>query len=233
MVKAIFFDVLGTVVDWHRGLSSGFERALAKAGQDLSPEALASAWYQTYRARLPAVAGGSAAVTVLAESLSDVLEEAKLHGQVGGKDREALLACWQRFPAWPDSVPGLRALRREYVIVSCTEAPTATMTWLAKHAALPWDLVFGADLLEGRIADGSLFHKAAATLGLGPGEVMYASAHNADLAAARAAGLKTAFFARPKEFGADQRSDLAPTDNWDIVAFDMLDLARYMESAVF
>ncbi|WP_067220378.1 HAD family hydrolase [Stappia indica] len=233
MVKAIFFDVLGTIVDWNRGLSGGFDRAFAKSGKDIAASTLATAWYRTYRARLASSAGAIQAQEHLAESLAQVLADADLEAPAGSREQELLLACWQRFPAWPDSVPGLRALRREYVIASCTDLPTAPMTWLAKHAGLPWDLVLGSDLLDGRAHDGSLFLKAAATLDLLPSEVMYASAHNADLAAARAVGLKTAFFARPKEFGPEQRNDLAPRDSWDIVAFDLLDLARYMESAVY
>ncbi|WP_342354280.1 HAD family hydrolase [Stappia indica] len=233
MVKAIFFDVLGTIVDWNRGLTGGFDRAFAKSGKDITASTLATAWYRTYRARLASGGGAIQAQEHLADSLAQVLAEADLEAPAGSREQEMLMACWQRFPAWPDSVPGLRALRREYVIASCTDLPTAPMTWLAKHAGLPWDLVLGSDLLDGWAHDGSLFLKAAATLELQPSEVMYASAHNADLAAARAAGLKTAFFARPKEFGAEQRNDLAPRDSWDIVAFDLLDLARYMESAVF
>ena len=68
----------------------------------------------------------------------------------------------------------------------------------------------------------------AAILGLEPGEVMLCAAHNDDLRAARAAGLKTAFWPRPTEYGPDQTKDRAATEAWDIVAFDIRDLATQM-----
>jgi 2-haloacid dehalogenase len=55
---------------------------------------------------------------------------------------------------------------------------------------------------------------------------MMAAAHNGDLAAARAAGLATAFFPRPAEHQPAHAPDLAPSGPWDIVAGDLEDLAR-------
>lgn len=234
MVKAIFFDVFGTVIDWRKGLAHGFERAFAKSGREISSHALADAWYRTYRARVrdPLTQDARRGDEVASASLQDVLATEKLDRVLGDKDTTQLASSWQRLPPWPDSVPGLRALRREYVIAPCTDIPTSTVTWLAKHAGLPWDLVLGTDLV-GDDRRGGLLAGATRAIGLAPGEVMYASSHNADLAVARSAGLKTAFFARPKEFGVEQTRDLAPEDSWEVVAFDLLDLARHMESAIY
>jgi 2-haloacid dehalogenase len=57
---------------------------------------------------------------------------------------------------------------------------------------------------------------------------MMSAAHNYDLAAARALGLKTAFFARPTEYGPNQTTDVVATSDWDVVATDIEDLARQM-----
>ncbi len=236
MVKAIFFDVFGTVVDWRKGLALGFERAFAKGGQGIDPHALAGRWYERYRghaqdsAQGEALAGGGDRAA--RATLDALLASEQLDRSVGERELAQLATSWQRLPPWPDSVPGLRALRREYVVASCTDCPTSTMTWLAKHAGLPWDLVLGADLV-GAGKPESLFVNAAAAIGLEPPDVMYASSHNAELAMARRAGLKTAFFARPKEFGPGQTTDLAPEEAWEVVAFDLLDLARHMESAIY
>ena len=62
-------------------------------------------------------------------------------------------------------------------------------------------------------------------LGLQPGEVCLVAAHNNDLAAARACGLKTAFVPRPLEHGPGQVTDLKPEGPWDVVAADFPDLA--------
>jgi 2-haloacid dehalogenase len=58
---------------------------------------------------------------------------------------------------------------------------------------------------------------------------MMVAAHNDDLVAARAAGLKTAFVPRPTEHGSDQTTDLAPEAEWDMIATDFRDLARQMD----
>jgi 2-haloacid dehalogenase len=49
---------------------------------------------------------------------------------------------------------------------------------------------------------------------------MLVAAHNRDLAAARRAGLATGFVSRPTEHGPRQTTDLAPADEWDVVAVD-------------
>ena len=68
----------------------------------------------------------------------------------------------------------------------------------------------------------------AALLGCAPGEVMMVAAHNDDLVAARACGLRTAFVARPTEHGPAQRTDLAPAGDWDAVAGDLMELAELL-----
>jgi hypothetical protein len=61
-----------------------------------------------------------------------------------------------------------------------------------------------------------------------PRRVMLCAAHNYDLRAASALGLKTAFVPRPTEYGPGQTKDLAPEGDWDIVAADLQDLATQM-----
>ncbi len=57
---------------------------------------------------------------------------------------------------------------------------------------------------------------------------MMAAAHNHDLHAARACGLRTGFFARPTEYGPSQKRDFAAESDWDVVAADIEDLAAQM-----
>jgi 2-haloacid dehalogenase len=58
---------------------------------------------------------------------------------------------------------------------------------------------------------------------------MMAAAHNADLKAAKALGLMTAFFVRPTEYGPHQVYDLEPRGEWDIVAANIEDLATQLD----
>jgi 2-haloacid dehalogenase len=61
-------------------------------------------------------------------------------------------------------------------------------------------------------------------LGLAAAEVCLVAAHNGDLAAARACGLRTAFVPR-REYGTGQMTDLEPAAAWDVIATDFIDLA--------
>lgn len=239
MVKAIFFDVFGTVVDWRSGIANAFDQAFAKSGADIRARDLADAWRAEIAARLLETAGDAADEaryvpldTTHRETLAKVLDDADLAHRLGARERAALERAWESLRPWPDSVPGLRALRREYVIAPCSHGSISMMTWLAKSAGLPWDLILGADLARCHPPESKVYTHCAAAIGLDPGEVMLVSAHNRDLDAARAAGLKTAFFSRPKEFGKGQTTDLAPADAWDVIAFDLLDLARHMEASL-
>jgi len=51
------------------------------------------------------------------------------------------------------------------------------------------------------------------------------AAHNYDLAAAQALGLRTAFIPRPLEHGPGQTTDLAPEGKWDVIVNDVQELA--------
>ena len=61
-----------------------------------------------------------------------------------------------------------------------------------------------------------------------PEEVMMVAAHNNDLKAARKLGLKTAFVARPTEYGPLQKYDFEANDNWEVVAKDFGGVADRM-----
>jgi 2-haloacid dehalogenase len=104
----------------------------------------------------------------------------------------------------------------------------ALLVNMAKAAGLPWDMVCSTELFRAYKPDPATYLGAAALLGLRPDQVMMAAAHNADLRAARALGLATAFFARPTEYGPHQRRDFGPEEEWDVVAADIGDLADRM-----
>ncbi|MCS5721679.1 HAD-IA family hydrolase [Herbiconiux sp. CPCC 203407] len=137
-----------------------------------------------------------------------------------------LVHAWHRPPPWPDSVPGLRALKADYIIGPLSNAHTALLLEMSKSRRLPWDVIIGSDITRTYKPDPAAYRKTVELLGLPPGEVMLVAAHNEDLQAARMSGLATTFIARPREHGSRQVLDLEPTSDWDVVADDIEDLAR-------
>jgi 2-haloacid dehalogenase len=65
-------------------------------------------------------------------------------------------------------------------------------------------------------------------LALRPDEVMMVAAHQDDLNAAREVGLRSAFVMRPLEHGPDSVPDLSTDGAFDLVATDIVDLARQL-----
>jgi 2-haloacid dehalogenase len=104
----------------------------------------------------------------------------------------------------------------------------ALLANMAKSAGLPWDAVTPIDLIRHYKPDPETYLGACELLRLRPEQVMLAAAHNGDLRAARALGLKTCFFPRPSEYGPHQTRDFHAEEAWDVVAADILDVAARM-----
>ena len=135
---------------------------------------------------------------------------------------------WHRLTPWPDSVPGLTRLKRKFIIGPLSNGNVSLLLNMAKHAGIPWDMIFGSDLFQHFKPDPETYLGVAKLLDLEPGQVMMAAAHNNDLANARKQGLMTAFFARPGEYGPHQKRDFAADQAWDVVAKDIEDLATQL-----
>ncbi|UVO32370.1 MULTISPECIES: haloacid dehalogenase type II [Bradyrhizobium] len=228
-VKAIVFDTFGTVVDWRgsiiRDLSAWGECEGVKADW----AALADKWRGRYEPEKDRVRTGEIAWTNLdelhAHALDQVLAELDLEA-LSVDHRRHINRVWHRLEGWPDAVEGLTRIKRRYVIGPLSNGNVALLVNMAKHAGLPWDNVFSCELFRHYKPHPETYLGVCRLMYLDPAEVMMCAAHNGDLAAARAAGLKTAFIPRPTEHGPGQKTDLEPTQDWDVVANDVIELAE-------
>jgi 2-haloacid dehalogenase len=134
--------------------------------------------------------------------------------------------AWHRLDPWPDAVAGLTRLKQKYILATLSNGNVSLLVNMAKRAALPWDAVLGAETAGAYKPQPQAYLRSAEMLGLAPEQCMMVAAHNGDLAAASALGMKTAFVRRPAEYGPDQKTDLAPEGAWDIAAEDFLELAK-------
>jgi len=223
--KALLFDVFGTCVDWRTSVA----REAAALG--LPGERVADAWRARYQPQLETVRSGQREWVVLdvlhREALDDVLDELGL--ELGTTERDALTLAWHRLDPWPDTVPGLTRLKERSVIAPCSNGHIAQSVNLARHAGLPWDAILGAEIARAYKPDPRVYRASVAALGLEPAEVMIVAAHNGDLDAAAACGLRTAFVLRPREHGPGQTSDLHAEGTVDVQAGDFLALADALD----
>jgi 2-haloacid dehalogenase len=231
-VKALVFDVFGTVVDWRSSLIADFTKWGAERGIKADWTALVDGWRGAYVASMDDVRKHPERGYLILDqlhrrSLEKLIAQFSIQG-LNEADLHQLTMGWHRLRAWPDSVAGLTRLKQKYIIGPLSNGNGALLTNMAKFAGLPWDLVLSAELFEHYKPDPETYLGAARLLGLPPQQVMMVAAHNGDLKAAQQLGLKTAFVARPTEYGPLQKVDFGATGDWDIVARDFGGIADRM-----
>jgi 2-haloacid dehalogenase len=229
--KALAFDVFGTVVDWHGGVRREAAALAAQLGCAVDAAAFASDWRAGYAPAMDKVRTGQLPWTRIDGLHRMILEQIiDRHGlaHASEAEREHLNRAWHRLPPWPDTLPGLVRLKRKFLLTTLSNGNFSLLTEMAKHAGLPWDCVISAELFGHYKPDPETYLGAARLLCLPPDQVMMVAAHNHDLKAAQKLGLKTAFVARPTEYGPLQKYDFEARGDWDIVAKDFGGIADRM-----
>ncbi len=228
-IRALVFDVFGTVVDWRSGVSRDVAALAASKGVQVDAPAFADAWRAGYRPAMDRARRGEIAWTNIDGLHRSILDELLPRfglGPLSSDEADALNRSWHRLDPWPDVLSGLHALRARFVISTLSNGNVALLVNMAKRAGLPWDCVLSAEMFQKYKPDPEVYTTAARLLGFAPQQVLMVAAHPSDLAAAQRSGLRTAYVPRPLEYGAgvaspDRVGDLV----FDIVAGDFVELA--------
>jgi 2-haloacid dehalogenase len=231
-IRALVFDVFGTLVDWRGSIAREVQALLAPRGVQTDGLAFADAWRAQYQPAMEEVRTGAIPFSKL-----DVLHRRNLEvvlKDLGIRDLDEttkvqLNLAWHRLDAWPDVAPGLRRLRERYRIAPCSNGNISLMVNLARRNGLPWDAVLGAEIARDYKPKAIVYQSAAAAFDCTPHEVLMVAAHSNDLAAAASAGLRTAHVARPDEKGPG-RGETRPSVPVDMAARDLLHLADQLDA---
>jgi 2-haloacid dehalogenase len=203
-IQALVFDVFGTLVDWRAGVARDVIAALSASGRAVDGEAFADAWRAQYQPAMEAVRRGDLPFCKLDElhrrNLDRVLNDFGFD-DVAESVRVDLNRAWHRLDAWPDVGPALARLRQRFRIAPCSNGNISLMVDLARRNGWHWDAILGAEVARDYKPKLEVYRAAASAFDCEPGEVLMVAAHSSDLAAAAAAGLRTAFVARPDEHG--------------------------------
>jgi 2-haloacid dehalogenase len=227
-VKALTFDVFGTVVDWRGSILREGQALGREKGLDVDWAQFAEAWRAGYGPSMDRVRRGELPWTNIDGLhrliLEGLLEPSGLSG-LSEAERDHLNRVWHRLAPWPDAVEGLQRLRQRYVLATLSNGNVALLVNMAKRAGLPWDCVLSSELARHYKPDPEVYRLAAQLLGLAPPQVMMVAAHNGDLLAAQRVGFRTAFVLRAEEYGPEQTTNLEADPSVDVVAKDFIDLA--------
>ncbi len=226
-VKALTFDVFGTVVDWYSSIVAEGEEFGDTHGIDIDWAQFALKWRAGYGPAMHRVRQGELPwqnIDALHRGILDsLLDEFKIEG-LSEADKDHLNRVWHRLKPWPDAVSGLQRLRTRYIIATLSNGNVALLTNMAKFAGLPWDCILSAELVGHYKPDPEVYETAAALLGLSPHEVMMVAAHPGDLRASQAVGFQTALVPRPLEYGPGRTQGVNAHPS-DLVASDFNKLA--------
>ncbi|PCH61999.1 MAG: haloacid dehalogenase type II [SAR86 cluster bacterium] len=227
-VKALTFDVFGTVVDWRGSIIREGQLLSANKGFDVDWGVFADRWRAGYGPAMRRVRSGDLPWTKIDDLhrliLDQLIPEFGLESLTEA-EVEHFNKAWHRLSPWSDTVRGLQLLRSRYIITTLSNGNISLLTNMAKNAGLPWDAVLSAELAGHYKPDPRAYLKAAELLSLEPEEILMVAAHPGDLRAAARAGLKTAYVIRPLEKGPGREVDRNPQGEFDVTANDFIDLA--------
>jgi 2-haloacid dehalogenase len=232
-VKALVFDVFGTVVDWRSSVIRDGEKLSKETGQKVDWATFAEEWRRKgYHEQIAKIRSGEAPYET-----TDVFMRRKLDELIPKYGIEGLTEqqidwfhkVWHRLDPWPDSVEGLTRLKKKFVIATLSNGNVALLTNMAKWGGLPWDAIFSAELVQKFKPEPEMYRSAGQFTGNPMDQVMMSAAHLRDLYSSREHGMATAFIRRPNEWGPDGPQEGEPDrEKIDVVATDFVDLAKQL-----
>lgn len=229
-IKAITFDVFGTCTDYwtafttagakidsERGTTTDWNGVLLSMGGPFPP---------TFVAVLKKQRPWQSFVSLRRESLQDSL--AKINLNLSDEHLDQLNDIWATSTAWPDVAPGLERMKRKYILATLGNADMGDTTRLVKFNELGFDEILTAELALSIKPDPAVYQLGPRYLGVKPSEILMVASHKADLKSAAAQGFRTAFVARPLEFGPVGKVDTKSDASFDFNASSFDDLATQL-----
>ena len=227
-IKALAFDVFGTVVDWRGSIIREGTRWGQSKDLHVDWARFADRWREGYSPMMDKVRKGALPWMKLDALhrliLDDLLKEFKING-LTEEEKDDWNRVWHRLSPWSDAVEGLMLLKKKFVLATLSNGNVSLLVEMAKFAGLPWDTVLSAELFRHYKPDREVYLGTADLLGCQPAELMMVSAHPGDLNAARACGVRTCFVPRPLEHGSAKEAPPLTAEWADVRARDFVELA--------
>ncbi|KAF7376880.1 Haloacid type II [Mycena sanguinolenta] len=235
-VHALLFDVFGTVVDWHGSVTRELERLGKEHGIDGDWDEFAKTWRRGYLENTRRIShGGEGSLTVdvmhreILQNMLDTPEWKSFGDKLTNEARDELNLIWHKLDGWPDAIPGLYALKKEVIITTLSNGNVRLLLDMAKHADLPWDTIFSAELFGSFKPDPKVYLGAVKHLSLEPHNCAMVATHLFDLRGAASVGMRTIYIPRPGENPNGEEVKLrADNGDVDVVVESFTELATIL-----
>lgn len=226
-VRALAFDVGGTVFDWQSPIRREVGALAQPRNVALDPARFALEWRAGMFELLAAVRNGS-----LPRMNSDRIHRLALDGladrypalALTPVERDDLALVWHRLDTWPEVPAALERLRGRHQAVVLTLLSFASVIACSRRSGLVWDGIVSCEFLTHDKPAPEAYLACARLLGLAPEEIAMVASHPADLAAARRVGFRT-IFVEPRLGEPDLGFGRPSDDRFDMVAADFTSLA--------
>lgn len=229
-VKAMVFDVFGTLMDWRTSIARESKMVLEPLGYKLDWLQFADAWRAEYQPGMEEVRSGRIPFSKLDVIHRRMLERIRPRFGLEKLDEPTLKhlnLAWHRLEAWPDVPAALARLRKRYLLAPCSNGNIALMVDLARRNNIHWDAILGSEIARDYKPKPIVYLATAEAFNLEPGEVMMVAAHSNDLEAAGKTGLRTGHVAQVDEYGPNT-GEAKPTVPVDVFAPSFEEFARRM-----
>jgi len=221
-VRALLFDVFGTVVDWRSTVTQGLYDASNSSLKSNTPTVpadvrdrasdmtledwgkFAQKWRNEYMKYCQSRAADSTlSVTTIDEhhldSLKGLLRSWSLEGLWSAEQIHEISLIWHRLVPWQDSAAGLNALASRYPTCTLSNGNFRLLEDLRSFGSLSFSHIFSAEAFGTFKPNKAVYLGAADRLGLPPTQCALVAAHLGDLKAAKGCGYFTIYVERPQE----------------------------------
>ncbi len=198
-VRALTFDLFGTILDLGGSLTPFIARFLEAKGSSVSPGRFWEQW--RYRQRIEQYQDN-----IMTLGHSGYLETARRafvytltlnQIQAGKEEVQKFMLAWEELSPFPEVVPALGRLKPRFRLVALSNGEPHFLDHLVKNR-IRWnfDGVISVQVAGAFKPHPGVYLRAASLLGLEPGECLMVSANSFDVMGARACGFRGAYINR-------------------------------------
>lgn len=227
-VRALIFDIGGTVFDWNTAMAESFDRLIPGGGGSSFATQCRAEFLGLNAAVFRKVVPWMTAEQILLAAIDRCCDRAGL-SDLAANDRNDLSRSWRRMPCWPGAREAIAVLRKRYIV-----APLTILSWpmavgSSRHSGIDWDSILSCDVLGIYKPDPRCYQRAAEILDCPASDIMMVASHPSDLRGAMASGYRSAYVVPRLEDPGDDYRDTGFAAEFDVIARDFSELGEKLD----